>query len=58
MLAEGVNPIAVAGYLGDTFETLHRVNAHWMHDDRDVPADALERILATAPVATAVVTPV
>ena len=46
MLAEGVNPMAVAGHLGDTFETLQRVYAHWLHDDRDVPADALERILA------------
>jgi integrase len=45
MLAEGVNPMAVAGHLGDTLETLQRVYAHWMRDDRDVPADALERIL-------------
>ena len=46
MLAEGVNPMAVAGHLGDTLETLQRVYAHWMRDDRDVPADALDRILA------------
>jgi integrase len=45
MLAEGVNPMAVAGHLGDTLETLQRVYAHWMRDDRDVPADALDRIL-------------
>jgi integrase len=45
MLSEGVNPMAVAGHLGDTLETLQRVYAHWMRDDRDVPADALERIL-------------
>jgi integrase len=45
MLAEGVNPMAVAGHLGDTLETLQRVYSHWMRDDRDVPADALERIL-------------
>ena len=32
-------------YLGDTLETLQRVYAHWMRDDRDVPADALDRIL-------------
>jgi integrase len=44
MLAEGVNPMAVAGHLGDTLETLQRVYAHWMRDDRDVPADALDRI--------------
>jgi len=29
-----------------TLETLQRVYAHWMRDNRDVPADALERILA------------
>lgn len=46
MLAEGVNPMAVAGHLGDTLETLQRVYAHWLRDDRDVPADALDRILA------------
>ncbi len=45
MLAEGVNPMAVAGHLGDTLETLQRTYAHWLRDDRDVPADALERIL-------------
>jgi integrase len=47
MLAEGINPMAVAGHLGDTLATLQRVYAHWLRDDRDVPADALERILAT-----------
>jgi hypothetical protein len=46
MLAEGVNPMAVAGHLGDTLETLQRVFAHWMRDDRNVPAAALDRILA------------
>jgi integrase len=45
MLAEGVNPMAVAGYIGDTLETLQRTYAHWLRDDRDVPADALDRIL-------------
>ena len=49
MLAEGVNPMAVAGHLGDTLETLQRVYAHWLRDDRDVPADALERILLPPP---------
>jgi integrase len=49
MLAEGVNPMAVAGHLGDTLETLQRVYAHWMRDDRDVPADALDRILFEVP---------
>jgi len=45
MLAENVNPMAVAGYIGDTLETLQRVYAHWTRDDRDVPAEALDRIL-------------
>ena len=45
MLAEGVNPMAVAGHLGDTLETLQRVYSHWMRDDRDVPATALDGIL-------------
>jgi integrase len=49
LLAEGVNPTAVAGHLGDTLETLQRVYAHWMRDDRDVPAEALDRILAASP---------
>ena len=47
MLAEGVNPMAVAGHLGDTLTTLQATYAHWLRDDRDVPADALERILAS-----------
>jgi hypothetical protein len=49
MLAEGVNPTAGAGHLGDTLETLPRVYAHWMRDDRDVPTEALDRILAASP---------
>jgi integrase len=48
MLAEGVNPMAVAGHLGDTLETSQRVYSHWMRDDLDVPADALDRILDTS----------
>jgi integrase len=45
MLAAGVNPMAVAGYIGDTLETLQRTYAHWLRDDRDVPTEALDRIL-------------
>ena len=41
--------MAVAGHLGDTLETLQRVYAHWLRDGRDVPADALERILLPPP---------
>jgi integrase len=46
MLAEGVPVPAVAGHLGDTVETISRVYAHWLRDDRDVPADALDLLLA------------
>ena len=45
MLAEGVPVTAVAGHLGDTVETLSRTYAHWLRDDRDVPAAALSRML-------------
>jgi hypothetical protein len=34
-----------AGHLGDTVETLSRTYAHWLRDDRDVPAAALSRML-------------
>jgi integrase len=45
MLAEGVPVTAVAGHLGDTIETLGRTYAHWLRDDREVPAAALSRML-------------
>jgi integrase len=45
MLAEGAPITAVAGHLGDTVETVQRVYAHWLRDDRDVPADVLDRLL-------------
>jgi integrase len=46
MLAEGVPLTAVAGHLGDTVETVGRVYAHWLRDDREVPAAVLDRLLA------------
>jgi integrase len=46
LLAEGTPVTAVAGHLGDTVETLTRVYAHWLRDDREVPADVLDRVLA------------
>jgi integrase len=46
LLAEGAPVTAVAGHLGDTVETLTRVYAHWLRDDREVPADVLDRVLA------------
>ena len=45
MLAAGVSPMAVAGHLGDTLETLQRVYAYWMRDDRSAPADAIDELL-------------
>jgi hypothetical protein len=39
----------VAGHLGDVVDTMGRVYAHWLRDDRDVPADVLDRVLAPAP---------
>jgi integrase len=46
LLAEGAPITAVAGHLGDTVETVSRTYAHWLRDDRAVPADVLERVLA------------
>jgi integrase len=46
MLAEGAPITAVAGHLGDTVETIQRVYAHWLRDDREVPAAVLDRVLA------------
>ena len=48
LLAEGAPVTSVAGHLGDTVETLTRVYAHWLRDDRDVPAEILDRVLAPA----------
>ena len=45
MLAEEAPITAVAGHLGDTVETVQRVYAHWLRDDRDVPAEVLDRLL-------------
>jgi integrase len=46
LLAEGAPLAAVAGHLGDTVETVSRIYVHWLRDDRDVPADVLDRVLA------------
>jgi integrase len=46
MLAEGAPITAVAGHLVDTVETVSRTYAHWLRDDRDVPAAMLDRLLA------------
>jgi integrase len=57
LLAEGAPLTAVAGHLGNVVETVSRVYVHWLRDDRDVPADVLDRVLAPsaeAPRVTAV----
>jgi integrase len=46
LLAEGAPLTAVAGHLGDTVETVSRTYVHWLRDDRSVPADVLDRVLA------------
>jgi integrase len=46
LLAEGAPLTAVAGHLGDTVETVSRVYVHWLRDDRNVPAEVLDRVLA------------
>jgi integrase len=48
LLAEGAPLTAVAGYLGDTVETVNRTYAHWLRDDEAVPAAVLDRVLAPA----------
>jgi hypothetical protein len=45
LLAEGAPLSAVAGHLGDTVETVSRTYVHWLRDDRDVPAEILDRML-------------
>jgi integrase len=46
LLAEGAPLTAVAGHLGDTVETVSRTYVHWLRDDREVPAEVLDRVLA------------
>jgi integrase len=48
LLAEGAPLTAVAGHLGDTVETVSRIYAHWLRDDRAVPAAVLDRVLSPA----------
>jgi integrase len=45
LLAEGAPLTAVAGHLGDTVETVARIYVHWLRDDRDIPAEVLNRVL-------------
>ena len=45
MLGEGVGITAAAGHLGHTPAMLLSTYAHWLPDDLDVPALALDRAL-------------
>jgi integrase len=46
LLAATAPITAVAGHLGDTVETLSRTYVHWLRDDRDMPAEVLDPVLA------------
>jgi hypothetical protein len=46
LLAEGAPLTAVAGHTGDTVETVSRTHFHWLRDDRDIPAQVLDRMLS------------
>jgi integrase len=54
LLAEGAPITAVAGHLGDVVETVSRTYAHWLRDDRQLPALLLDRMLAGGPTVLAV----
>jgi hypothetical protein len=45
MLASGAPLAAVAGHLGDTIATVMTTCAHWLPDDRNMSAEALDRAL-------------
>jgi hypothetical protein len=47
-LAERAPLTAVAGHLGDTVETVASTYVHWLRDDRHVPTEVLDRVLAPA----------
>jgi hypothetical protein len=49
MLAAGAPITAVAGHLGDTPETVMSTYAHWLRDDREIPAAVLDGLLADRP---------
>jgi hypothetical protein len=44
MLAGGAPLTAVAGHLGDEVATVARTYAHWLRDDRHIPAEELDRL--------------
>lgn len=52
LLAEGAPMTAVAGYLGDTVQTVASTYVHWLRDDQEVPADVLDGVLAPPAVGT------
>jgi hypothetical protein len=46
LLAEGAPLTGVAGHLGDTAETVSRTYVYWLRDDREIPAQVLDRMLS------------
>jgi integrase len=46
LLAHGADVAMVAGYIGDSVETVSRTYVHWLRDTRHVPAEILGRVLA------------
>lgn len=46
MLAQGTGSAIVAGHLGHHLHTLERVYAHWLRNDRGVPAQVLHQLYA------------
>jgi len=46
LLAGGADVATVAGYIGDTVETVSRIYVHWTRDNQAVPASILDRLLA------------
>lgn len=46
LLAAGAPITAVAGHLGDVPETVMRTYAHWLRDERSLPATLLDQALA------------
>lgn len=48
MLAEGVTPVEVAAYVGDSVETITSTYSHWLRGSESMAKRALDRALAEA----------
>jgi integrase len=56
LLSAGAPITAVAGHLGDVPETVMRTYAHWLRDERHLPATLLDQLLAGASMTDRIVT--